>query len=94
MVDPAIAGSAGFVSVTRMTGEGSVLLVHPKEGLQAWRRMSEASGGNFFEAMGHSEAYAANEWKGSGGAFVPPTSAPLAAGASVTLAYELGAPRS
>ena len=88
MVDPAIAGSAGFVSVTRMTGKGPVLVVYPKEGIQAWRHMTEASGGMFFEATSHTEAYATNEWKQSDEQFVPPSSVMLPAGASATFSYE------
>ena len=89
MVDPAIMGSGGFVSVTRMTGTGPVLLIVPEGGLQAWRRMYEASGGQFFEATTHSRAYADDEWKNSGTPFVAPSSVVVPPGGSLEFAYQL-----
>ena len=43
-IDPAISGQHGFVSVTRMTGEGAVLLVVPENGtdFQAYPNESPA----------------------------------------------------
>ena len=43
MVDPAISGEGGWVSATRMTGAGGVLLVVPERGIgvQAHREMHE-----------------------------------------------------
>ena len=53
MVDPAISGEGGWVSVTRMTGTGGVLLVVPEGGVgvEAYREMHEASGGQAFELL-------------------------------------------
>jgi hypothetical protein len=41
MVDPAITGQHGYVSVTRMTGGGPVLLLVPEGGMgvEAWRHV-------------------------------------------------------
>ena len=91
MVDPAIIGEGGFVSATRMTGGGPVLLVVPERGagVQSWRRMREASGGEFYELTSHSTAYAAAEWMGSGTPFVPPTSIRVPGGGSATVGYRL-----
>ena len=92
MVDPAIIGAHGWVSVTRMTGTGPVLLVVPGGGggLQAWRPMPEASGGRFHEAMSLSKAYADDEWKAARGEqWLAPTAASVAAGDSLVFSYRL-----
>lgn len=91
-VDPAIAGQHGFVSVTRMTGEGQVLLVVPenKTDFQAWRPMKEAGGGFFYELTSLSKAYAENEWvNASGSQWVEPTSLSLSPGKAYTFSYRL-----
>lgn len=86
IVDAAIIGDHGWVSATRMTGTGPVLLVVPASGgaagsgVENWRRMREASGGLHFELMSHSKAWADNEWVNSSSQFVPPTSRHVAPG--------------
>ena len=92
MIDPAIVGDHGWVSATRMTGTGQVLLVVPERGssgggVENWRRMREASGGVHFELTSLSKAWADNEWANSSTQFVPPSSLRLAAGAEATFSY-------
>eukprot|EP01051_Picozoa_sp_SAG22_P036372 SAG22_NODE_17584_length_302_cov_0.960591_1_plen_97_part_01 len=60
LVDPAIGGEHGFVSVTRITGRGQVLLLVPENGtdFQAWR---DTSGNGKFELSSLSKAYVENE---------------------------------
>lgn len=85
-IDPAISGQHGFVSVTRMTGEGAVLLVVPENGtdFQAYPNESPA------QLMSLSKAYAENEWKNATGAqWLEPTSLVLGPGAAHTFAYRL-----
>lgn len=85
-IDPAICGQHGFVSVTRMTGEGAVLLIVPENGtdFQAYPNDSPA------QLMSLSKAYAENEWKNaSGPQWLEPTSLVLAPGAAHTFAYRL-----
>lgn len=88
MIDPSIIGASGWVSVTRMTGKGTVLMVAPEgtAGVQAWRLMREASGGRVYELMSHSKAYAEKEWESSK-PWVVPTAAEVAPGASLTISY-------
>ena len=85
-IDPAISGEHGFVSVTRMTGEGAVLLVVPENGtdFQAYPNESPA------QLMSLSKAYMENEWKNaSGPQWLEPTSLVLGPGAAHTFAYRL-----
>ncbi len=85
-IDPAISGQHGFVSVTRMTGEGAVLLVVPENGtdFQAFPNESPA------QLMSLSKAYAENEWKNATGAqWLEPTSLVLGPGAAHIFAYRL-----
>ena len=86
-IDPQI-GTGGFVSVTRMTGLGSVLLVVPENGtdFQAYRSAS----GSAFEITSLSKAYALKEWaNASKKQWVEPSSARIAPGESVTFAYRV-----
>ena len=91
-VDPAICGEGGWVSATRMTGTGGVLLVVPEEGIgvQAWRLMRESSVPWAYELTSLSKAWAEDEWKDAKGApWVPPTSLHLAPGATAAFTYRL-----
>ena len=89
IVDPAIIGASGWVSVTRMTGKGTVLMVAPEgtAGVQAWRLMREASGGRVYELMSHTKAYAEKEWVNSSMPWVVPTATEVAPGTSLTISY-------
>ncbi len=86
--DPAIAGDAGFVQVTRLSGEGPALVVVPQghTPLEGWRtvddrtRRTQTSEG-VFEWMAHTSAYAENEWKDAQ-PWNEPTSATLQPGES------------
>jgi hypothetical protein len=92
MVDPSIASHHGFVSVTRMTGTGPVLLVVPenKTGFEAYRQMPEASGGAFYELSSLTAAYAAREWANSSEKqWVTPTAVKLSPGGSAVFRYRL-----
>ena len=92
MVDPAIAGEGGWVSATRMTGTGGVLLIVPEggAGVQAWRLMREASGGESFELMSLSKAYNDSEWADAKGPqWLTPTSRVLAPGEDTNFTYRL-----
>jgi hypothetical protein len=93
MVDPAISGEGGWVSATRMSGTGAVLLVVPEGGVgvQAYREMSEASGAtSTFELMSLSKAWADDEWKHARGPqWVPPTSRKLQPGEVAAFTYRL-----
>ena len=85
-IDPQI-GTGGFVSVTRMTGLGSVLLVVPEHGtdFQAYR---SAAGG--FEFTSLSKAYALKEWiNASKKKWVEPTAATIAPGKSLNFTYRV-----
>lgn len=92
MVDPAISGEGGWVSVTRMTGTGGVLLVVPEGGVgvEAYREMHEASGGQAFELLSLSKAWADDEWAHARGPqWVAPTSRLLAPGEVAAFTYRL-----
>eukprot|EP00947_MAST-08B_sp_MAST-8B-sp1_P005461 g5461.t1 len=93
MVDPAISSHHGFVSVTRMTGTGAVLLVVPKSktGFEAYRNMPEAGfGGAFYELTSLSAAYAAEEWvNASTRQWIEPTSQILAPGQQTSFTFRL-----
>ena len=91
MVDPAICGEGGWVSVTRMTGGGGVLMVVPEgaTGFEAWRTMREATNSPD-ELTSLAKAWADNEWSGARGEqWVPPTSLTLAPGEAANLSYRL-----
>lgn len=70
--DPYIGKDAGYLEVKRLTGEGSVLLVLPKENMsfEAYRPLLDDPTPRsivfegFHEWMVYSKAYAENEWKG------------------------------
>ena len=85
-VDPAICGHHGFVSVTRMTGEGPVLLVVPENGTDFQAYPNESPPQLMSLAKGHAQA----EWKNaSGEQWLKPTSMMLGVGESYTFAYRL-----
>ncbi len=70
--DPYIGKDAGYLEVKRLTGEGPVLLVLPKENMafEAYRPLLDDPTPRsivfegFHEWMVYSKAYAENEWKG------------------------------
>jgi hypothetical protein len=70
--DPYIGKDAGYLEVKRLTGEGPVLLVIPKENMsfEAYRPLLDDPTPRsivfegFHEWMVYSKAYAENEWKG------------------------------
>ena len=93
--DPAIAGDAGFVQVTRLSGTGPALVVVPegKTPLEGWRTVNDRTprtqtSEGVFEWMPHTQAYAENEWKNATPWNVP-TMATLAPGESRTYGLEL-----
>ena len=58
--------------------------------MQAYREMHEASGGQAFELMSLSKAWAEAEWAtAQGPQWIPPTSRRLAPGETATFAYRL-----
>jgi hypothetical protein len=68
--DPAIAGDAGYVQVTRLSGSGPALVVVPegKTPLEGWHTVNDRTprtqtSEGVFEWMPHTLAYAENEWK-------------------------------
>lgn len=68
--DPAIAGGAGYVQVTRLSGKGPALVVVPvgNTPLEGWRTVNDRTprtqtSEGIFEWMAHTQAYAENEWK-------------------------------
>lgn len=85
--DPYIGGDAGYVQVTRLSGQGPALVVvpHGRTPLEAWnpilseptRRGVTFEG--FYEWMPHSLALAESEWS-QAEPWNPPTSATLAPG--------------
>ncbi len=68
--DPAINAGAGYLQVTRLNGQGPVLLVTPEKGtsFEAYRPLYEdptprdVTFEGFYEWMTHTKAYADNEW--------------------------------
>lgn len=87
-VDPAIAGDAGYLQVTRLNGRGPALLVLPegRTPLEAWRpnlddrtKRGHTFEG-FFDWMAASRGFAGREWRAAGEPWVPPTSITLAPG--------------
>ena len=86
MVDPAICGQHGFVSVTRMTGEGAALVVVPEGGTDFQAFPNESPPQLMSLSKGHAQA----EWINATGApWVKPSSVVLKPGASQTFAYRL-----
>ncbi len=68
--DPYIGKDAGYVQVTRLSGEGPALIIAARPGspLEAYHLLNEPTRPNqtfegMFEWMVHSSAYADNEWK-------------------------------
>jgi len=81
--EPYVGGGAGYVQVTRASGEGPVLLVLLEApgggGLEAWRPLQGGDRANYdwmhemlYEALFHSKAHQDDEWKPRG---TPPTAA-------------------
>ncbi len=88
--DPYIGQDAGYLQVTRLTGQGPALLVVPedKTPFEAYRLLREPTAPSqtfegMFAWMVHSQAYAENEWKGAS-QWNPPTMATLTPGESRT----------
>jgi hypothetical protein len=90
MVDASINGGHSWVSVTRMTGTGPVLMVVAETGgMEAWRTMHEAGRG-VNELTSHTLAYTENEWKNSSSRqWVTPTSKIVPAGGEATFVYRV-----
>lgn len=93
--DPAIAGDAGFVQVTRLSGKGPALVVVPqgKTPLEGWRTVNDRTprtqtSEGIFEWMPHTQAYAENEWKNAQ-PWNAPTMATLQPGESRTYGLQL-----
>ncbi|MGC9942165.1 MAG: DUF5695 domain-containing protein [Verrucomicrobiota bacterium] len=90
--DPAICLDAGYIQVTRLSGQGPALLVVPegKTPLEAYNPLSEdrtersQTFEGFYEWMVHSRAYADGEWRNTQ-PWNLPTSETLAPGASTTV---------
>ncbi|MSO50356.1 MAG: hypothetical protein EXQ49_10740, partial [Acidobacteria bacterium] len=88
--DPAIAADAGFVQVTRLSGNGPALVVvpHDKTPLEGWRTVDDRTprtqtSEGIFEWMAHTQALAENEWRNAT-PWNAPTQATLAPGQSRT----------
>lgn len=86
-VDPYIGGDAGYVQVTRLSGQGPALVVvpHGRTPLEAYNPLLSDSTRRgitfegFYEWLAHSSAYAESEWSAAE-PWNPPTSATLAPG--------------
>ncbi len=92
--DPAIAADAGFVQVTRLSGNGPALVVvpHGKTPLEGWRTVDDRTprtqtSEGIFEWMAHTQAFAENEWR-TATPWNAPTQATLAPGQSRTYGLE------
>ncbi|MBI1332025.1 MAG: hypothetical protein GC165_04005 [Armatimonadetes bacterium] len=92
--DPYIGRDAGYVQVTRLSGEGPALVITPQSGspLEAYHLLNEPTRPNqtfegMFEWMVHSKAYADNEWK-EAEQWNPPTEASVGAGETKTYGLE------
>ncbi|HQX83464.1 MAG TPA: DUF5695 domain-containing protein, partial [Vicinamibacterales bacterium] len=92
--DPAIAADAGFLQVTRLSGNGPALVVvpHGKTPLEGWRTVDDRTprtqtSEGIFEWMAHTQAFAENEWR-SATPWNAPTQATLAPGQSRTYGLE------
>ena len=96
-----IGGDAGYVAVTRTTGEGPVLLALPLgapgsgAGFEGWRPLKQEDRANYdwmhemlYEVVLHSKAYAETEWRNAQ-PWVEPTSAILPGGGSATYGVRL-----
>jgi hypothetical protein len=88
--DPYIGQDAGYLQVTRLSGQGPALIVVPegKTPFEAYRLLDEPMRPSqtfegMFAWMVHSRAYAENEWK-SATPWNPPTAATLAPGETRT----------
>jgi hypothetical protein len=87
-VDPYIGRDAGYLQVTRLNGQGPVLLVLPdhRSPLEAWRPLDDRSpraqtAEGFYDWTVASKAYAETDWKRAGEQWNAPTSFILAPGA-------------
>lgn len=85
--DPYIGRDAGYVQVTRLTGQGPALLVLPdgRTPLEAWRPIEDNSkraqtAEGFYDWTVASKAYAETDWKQAGAQWNQPTSLTLAPG--------------
>ncbi len=92
--DPAIAADAGFVQVTRLSGNGPALVVvpHGKTPLEGWRTVDDGTprtqtSEGIFEWMAHTQAFAENEWRNAT-PWNAPTQATIAPGQSRTYGLE------
>jgi hypothetical protein len=93
--DPAIAGDAGYVQVTRLSGKGPALVVVPqgKTPLEGWRTVNDRTprtqtSEGIFEWMPHTQAYVESEWKNAE-PWNAPTMATLKPGETRTYALAL-----
>jgi hypothetical protein len=92
--DPYIGLDAGYVQVTRLSGQGPALVVvpHGRTPLEGWNPMTDRTprtqtSEGIFEWLAHTRAYAEQEWKGVD-PWNAPTSATLAPGAARTYGLE------
>lgn len=98
-----MGGDAGYVQVTRTTGEGPVLLVLPAEssdgvtstGFEGWRPLKGEDRANYdwmhemlYEVMVHTKAYASTEWRNAI-PWAPPTMATIGPGENKTYGVRL-----
>ena len=97
-----VGGDAGYVQVTRTTGEGPALLALPLKGgsstwrgFEGWRPLKQEDRANYdwmhemlYEVVIHSKAYANAEWR-SATSWAPPTAAVIPAGGSATYGLRL-----
>ena len=92
-----LGGDAGYVQVTRTTGDGPVLLVLPGggHGFEGWRPLKWEDRANYdwmhemlYEIVLHSKAYAQAEWKNAQ-PWAPPSSGVVPAGGRSTYAVRL-----
>ncbi|MES2463461.1 MAG: DUF5695 domain-containing protein [Armatimonadota bacterium] len=88
--DPYIGQDAGYIQVTRLSGQGPALVVVPdgKTPLEGYQLLREPTNPNqtfegMFEWLVHTRAYAGNEWKTTT-PWNPPTDATLAPGQTRT----------
>lgn len=92
--DPYIGKDAGYVQVTRLSGQGPALVIAPLKGspLEAYHLVNEPMRPNqtfegMFEWMVNTKAYAENEWK-SAQQWNEPTSTTLKPGESKTFGLQ------
>ncbi|KAL1530741.1 hypothetical protein AB1Y20_001640 [Prymnesium parvum] len=98
-----VGGDAGYVQVTRTTGQGPVLLVLPAEreagrpssGFEGWRPLKWEDRANYdwmhemlYEVMVHTAAYAAAEWKDAT-PWAAPTAATIGSGQNLSYGVRL-----